>query len=101
MPGANIVDHLVVKPGVEAPEFAGLGGLFGAAVDIEGFSANIVGDTVTLTGTASSEEAKAAGETSAKATWPNVLVVNNIQVAAGGGSITGARVHRSVLDVAG
>jgi peptidoglycan-binding protein ArfA len=84
MPGANIVDHLVVKPGVEAPEFAGLGGLFGAAVDIEGFSANLVGDTVTLTGTASSEEAKAAAEASAKATWPNVLVINNIQVDAAG-----------------
>lgn len=79
MPGATIVDNLTVKPGVKSPDFAGLGGLFGAAGDVQNFSVNLVGDTVTLTGTAS-EEAKAAAETAAKATWPNVTVVNNIQV---------------------
>lgn len=82
MPGAKVVDDLTVKPGVKAPEFAGLGALFGAALDIPGFGANLVGDTVTLTGTAGSEEVKAAAETAAKATWPKVMVVNDIQVTA-------------------
>lgn len=82
MPGAKVVDDLTVKPGVKAPEFAGLGALFRAALDIPGFGANLVGDTVTLTGTAGSEEVKAAAETAAKATWPKVMVVNDIQVTA-------------------
>lgn len=80
MPGAKIVDQLTVRPGVTAPDFGGLGGLFGVAVDIRDFSANLVGDTVTLTGTADSAQTKADAETSAKATWPNVVVVNNIRV---------------------
>jgi peptidoglycan-binding protein ArfA len=80
MPGANIVDNLTVKPGVTAPEFAGLGALFGAAVDIEGFGVNLVGDTATLTGTADSEDVKAAAETAVKTTWPKVVVVNEIRV---------------------
>jgi peptidoglycan-binding protein ArfA len=86
MPGATIVDNLTVKPGVKAPEFAGLGALFGAAIDVTDFGANLVGDTVTLTGTADSEEAKAAAESAAKATWPNVMVVNNINVTAASAS---------------
>jgi peptidoglycan-binding protein ArfA len=80
MPGAAIVDHLTVAPGVKAPDFGGLGGLFGAAVDIRDFSARLVGDTVTLTGTANTPDDKAAAEASAKETWPNALVVNDIQV---------------------
>ena len=59
MPGARIVDNLTVKPGVKGPEFSGLGGLFGAAMDIPGFSVKLDGDTVTLTGTAPSLVAKA------------------------------------------
>lgn len=80
LPGAAIVDDLVVKPGVEAPEIAGLGGLFGAALDIRGFAVNLVGDTATLMGSATSEGTRAAAATAATATWPNVKVVNDIQV---------------------
>jgi peptidoglycan-binding protein ArfA len=80
MPGARIVDHLTVRPGVKAPEFAGLGALFGAALDIPGFAAKLVGDTVTLTGTAGSEELKAAAASAAETTWPKARVVNRIEV---------------------
>jgi peptidoglycan-binding protein ArfA len=80
MPGANVVDDLTVTPGVKAPEIAGLGSLFGSALEIPGFGAKLVGDTVTLTGTAPSQEAKAAAESAAKVTWPNVPVVNDIRV---------------------
>jgi peptidoglycan-binding protein ArfA len=88
MPGANIVDNLTVKPGVKAPEIAGLGALFGAALDVTGFGANLAGGPVTLTGTARNSEAKAAAESAAKATWPNVVVVNDIQVSSAGASPT-------------
>jgi peptidoglycan-binding protein ArfA len=88
MPGANIVDNLTVKPGVKAPEVAGLGALFGAALGVPGFSANLVAGNVTLTGTAANEEGKASAETAAKATWPNVVVINHIRVSGAGASQT-------------
>ena len=80
--GVNLIDNINVRPGVSAPDFSGLGGLFKAAVDIPDFKFDLNGDTVTLTGTAPSEDAKAAVEAAAKAAWPNVKVVNKIQVQA-------------------
>jgi peptidoglycan-binding protein ArfA len=80
MPGAKIVDELKIAPGVTVPDVAGLGGVFSAAIGIPGFGLNLVGDTVTLTGTAPSEELKAAAESAAAATWPGVKVVNDIRV---------------------
>jgi peptidoglycan-binding protein ArfA len=82
MPGAKIVDELKITPGVTVPDVAGLGGVFSAAIGIPGFGLNLVGDTLTLTGTAPSEELKAAAESAGAATWPNVKIVNDIQVEA-------------------
>lgn len=82
MPGAKFVDELKITPGVTVPDVAGLGGVFSAAIGIPGFGLNLVGDTLTLTGTAPSEELKAAAESAAAATWPGVKVVNDIQVEA-------------------
>jgi peptidoglycan-binding protein ArfA len=79
-PGVNLIDKLNIKAGVSAPDFSGLGALFKAAVDIPDFNFDLSGDTVTLTGTAPSEEVKAAVEAAAKAAWPNVTVVNKIEV---------------------
>lgn len=81
MPGAKIVDQLTVKPGVKPPEFGGLGALFGVAMDTKDFSASLAGGTVTLKGVADSADSKAAAEASAKTTWPNVPVRNDIRVA--------------------
>src|SRR3954452_6150966 len=83
LPGAKILDELPVAPGVASPEFAGLGGLFGAALETSGFSANLRGGTVTLTGTASSAATRAAAADAAKATWPNTSVVNDIGLTTG------------------
>ena len=80
MPGARIVDRLVVKPGVAGPDIAGLGGLFGAALDIPDFSAALVGDTVTLRGRAPSERIRKSAEESVTATWPGVKIVDDIAV---------------------
>ena len=51
-------------------------------MDIPDFNFDLNGDTVTLTGTAPSEDAKAAVEAAAKAAWPNLKVVNEIRVQA-------------------
>ncbi|MCV7419167.1 hypothetical protein H7K45_01305 [Mycobacterium yunnanensis] len=80
MPGAKIVDQLTVKPGVVAPEFSGLGALFGVAMDVQGFGVKLVGDTATLTGSAKTEAAKTAAATAVDETWPNVKVANDIRV---------------------
>lgn len=80
VPGANLIDKLTVTPGVKAPDMAGLGGLFSAVVNIPDFNLNLDGDTLTLTGTAPSETVKASAESYAKAAWPNVKIVNNIEV---------------------
>ena len=45
-------------------------------MDIPDFNFDLSGDTVTLTGTAPSEDAKAAVEAAAKAAWQNLKVVN-------------------------
>jgi peptidoglycan-binding protein ArfA len=82
LPGASVMDNLTVTPGVKPPDFAKLGGLFGATVPIPDFSLNLVGDTITLTGTAPSEAAKAEVEAATADTWPNVKIINNIQVTA-------------------
>jgi peptidoglycan-binding protein ArfA len=82
MPGAKIVDDLKVTPGVRVPDFAGLGQLFSTAIDVPDFGLNLEADTLTLRGTAPYEDLKAAAEAAAAATWPNVKIVNDIQVAA-------------------
>jgi peptidoglycan-binding protein ArfA len=79
-PDINLTDNLNIRAGVNAPDFSGLGALFKAAVDIPDFNFDLNGDTVTLTGSAPSDEVKAAVEAAAKAAWPNIRIVNNIQV---------------------
>ena len=81
-PDVNLTDNLNIKAGVNAPDFAVLGSIFGAAIDIPDFNVDLNGDTVTLKGTAPSEEAKAEVEAAVKAGWPKVKVVNEITVSA-------------------
>ena len=78
--GIGLVDDVVVKPGVNAPDFAALGSILGAAVDISAFKFELKGDTVTLSGTAPAEDSRTEVEAAVKAAWPNMKVVNNIQV---------------------
>lgn len=83
MPGAKIADDLTVKPGVTGPEVAGLGALFGAAMDVKGFAVKLADGTATLTGTADTEPLKAAAASAVTSAWPNVTVVNDIRVGSG------------------
>lgn len=79
-PGVNLIDKLTVKAGLGAPDLTGVGPVFKAANDIGDFSLNLAGDTLTLTGTAPTEQVKDAAEAAAKAAWPNERIVNSIQV---------------------
>ena len=81
-PDINLTDNLNVKAGVNAPDFAALGSIFGAAVDIPDFNFDLNGDTLTLKGIAPSEDVKTEVEAAAKAAWPKMKIVNNIEVTA-------------------
>ena len=78
--GVNLIDKIDIAGGASAPDFAGLGALLKAAADVPDFRFTVEGDTLTLTGTAPSEEVKAAVEAAARAGWPNVTIVNNVTI---------------------
>ena len=80
LPGATIADELTVTPGVKTPEVPALGGLFSDIVRIPDFNLKLEGDTLTLSGTAPAQSVKDSAESYATSAWPNVKVVNNIQV---------------------
>lgn len=79
--GVNLIDKIDIAGGASAPDFAGLGALLKAAADVPDLRFTVEGDTLTLTGTAPTEEVKAAVEAAARAGWPNVTIVNNITIA--------------------
>lgn len=81
--GVQLVDNLNIKAGVTAPDLSSLGAVFRAAVSMPDFKFKIVGDTVSLIGTAASDAVKSAVEAAAKAAWPNLKLLNNIEVSAG------------------
>jgi peptidoglycan-binding protein ArfA len=83
--GVNLIDNLNIKAGVGAPDFSGAGEVFKAEAAIPDFSFKLDGDTLTLTGTAPSEDAKSAVEAAAKVAWPSLKIVNEIQVTAAPG----------------
>jgi peptidoglycan-binding protein ArfA len=79
-PDISLTDNVNIKAGVNAPDFSVLGSVLKAAVDIPDFNFDLNGDTLTLTGTAPSEDVKTDVEAAAKAAWPDVKIFNNIQV---------------------
>ena len=80
-PDVNLVDNLGLKPGVATPSAGALGSVVGAAAaGIKDFGFTLNGDTLTLTGTAPSEDVKVAVEDAARAAWPNIKLTNDIQV---------------------
>ncbi len=78
--GIEVIDNTSVKPGVTAPDFAALGSILGAAVGISDFRFDLNGDTVTLSGNAPRDGPKTEVQAAVKAAWPNIKIVNNIQV---------------------
>ena len=78
--GVNLIDKIDIAAGAVAPDFSGLGAVLKAAGDIGDFRYTVDRDTLTLTGTAPTQEVKDAVGAAAKAGWPNVQVINNINV---------------------
>lgn len=79
-PGVNLIDKIDIAAGATAPDFSGFTALFKAAADVPDFRYTVEGGTLTLTGTAPSEEVKAAIEAAAKAGWPNLQIINNMTI---------------------
>lgn len=78
--GLQVTDNTVVRPGVNAPDFATLGSILGAGVGVRGFTFSLKGDTVTLGGTAPTADAKSEPQAAVTAAWPKIKVVNKIVV---------------------
>ncbi len=97
-PGVNLIDKTDLKPGVNTPDPSSLGAVFKAAAPISGFNFKLDGDTVTLTGTAASDQVKAAVADAVKIAWPNMKIANEIQVTAPG---AGGACANLAADVAG
>ncbi|WP_234812235.1 OmpA family protein [Mycolicibacter longobardus] len=78
--GVQLVDNINIKPGISAPDLSSLTSVFKAAVSMPDFKFKIVGDTVSLMGTAASDAVKSAVEAAAKLAWPNLKLSSNILV---------------------
>lgn len=79
----TVVDRLGVAPGVmtpETPDFAAAGPVFEAAAVIDDFTLRVVGDTVTLGGTAAKAQEAAAVRAAAEDAWPRARIVDEILV---------------------
>lgn len=94
----NLIDKTDLKAGVNTPDPSSLGAVFKAAAPMSAFNFKLDGDTVTLTGTAASDQEKAAVEDAVKAAWPNMKIANEIQVSAPG---AGGACANLAADVAG
>jgi peptidoglycan-binding protein ArfA len=76
----NIVDNLEVNPNIMALDFSSAGPVFKAAAAIPDFSLTVSGDSVTLTGTATTEGDEAAVTDAAVNAWQNVNIVNEVKI---------------------
>jgi peptidoglycan-binding protein ArfA len=79
-PGVNIIDQIQIKPDVDALDFSNAGPIFKDSASINDFNLTVNGDTITLAGTAASQDQKNTVENDAKHTWSNLNVVDNLAV---------------------
>ncbi|HEX7323042.1 MAG TPA: BON domain-containing protein [Mycobacterium sp.] len=76
----QLADNLTIKPDSSTIDFAGLNAVLKAANSMPSFTFKVQGDTVTLTGTAASEDEAAAVEAAAIGAWQDLNIVNGIDV---------------------
>jgi len=81
-PGVNIVDQIHINPTIAALDFSNAGPIFKDSASIPDFSITVSGVTVTLGGTAASQDQKATVEREAARTWSNLYVVGKLVVPA-------------------
>ncbi len=78
--GVNIVDQIQINPNVDALDFSNAGSIFKNSASITDFNLTVNGDTITLTGTAASQDQKNTIEREATHTWSNLTVVDQLAV---------------------
>ncbi|HWT47204.1 MAG TPA: OmpA family protein [Mycobacterium sp.] len=79
-PGVNIVDQIRINPSLDALDFSNAGPIFTDSASIRDFSLTVNGDTITLAGTAASQDQKNTVEQEAVHTWSNLNVVDKLVV---------------------
>jgi peptidoglycan-binding protein ArfA len=79
-PDVNIIDQIHINPDVDALDFSRAGPIFKDSASITDFNLTVNGDTVTLAGTAASQDQKNTVANEAKHTWSNLNVVDNLAV---------------------
>ena len=80
VPGVNVIDQIHINPDVDALDFSNAAPVFKDSASITDFSLTVNGDTITLAGTAGSQDQKDAIEGDAKRIWSNLNVVDNLVV---------------------
>jgi peptidoglycan-binding protein ArfA len=76
----NIVDQIHIDPNIDALDFSNAAPIFKDSASIADFNLTVNGDTVTLAGTAASQDQKNAVAQDAAHTWSNLNVVDNLAV---------------------
>lgn len=79
-PGVNIIDQIRINPDIDALDFSKAGPIFKGSASIADFSLTVNGNTVTLTGTAATQDQKNTVEQEAARTWSNLNVVGKLVV---------------------
>jgi peptidoglycan-binding protein ArfA len=79
-PGVNIIDQIHIDPDVDALDFSKAGPIFKDSASITDFNLSVNGDTVTLAGTAASQDQKNTIEREAVHTWSGLNVVDKLVV---------------------
>jgi peptidoglycan-binding protein ArfA len=79
-PDINIIDQIHINPDVDALDFSNAGPIFKDSAPIADFNLTAGGDTVTLAGTATSQDQWNAIQQDATRTWSGLNVVDNLTV---------------------
>ena len=79
-PGVNIIDQIQINPNVDALDFSKAGPIFTDSASIPDFSLTVNEDTVTVAGTAASQDQKNTVDQEAMRTWSNLNVVDKLVV---------------------
>ncbi len=79
-PGVNIVDQIHINPNIDALDFSKAEPLFKDSASIPDFSLTVSGDTITLAGTAASQEQNNVVHQEAVRTWSKLNVVDKLVI---------------------
>ncbi|WP_133160883.1 hypothetical protein [Mycobacterium ahvazicum] len=78
--GLSIIDRIQIDPKVDTLDFSNAGKIFKNSASITDFGLTVNGDTISLTGTAASQDQKNTIDSEAAHTWSNLTVVDELAV---------------------